>query len=69
MDTSMKVAIIRQVAIDYHSGMGSRGYRLSSACYRWLKRRDVGRVVYRNTPDSPETAFYNMMASRYGGKM
>lgn len=66
MKRSLKIAVIRQVAIDYHSGMSSRGYRLQCACTRWLDRRSLlGYLTF----NPAMRQLYRELAAQYGDKL
>ncbi len=66
MRRSLLIAVVRQVAIDYHSGMGSRGYRLQCRCTRWLQKR--GQLGYLTF--NPEMrALYNRLSDSYGRRL
>lgn len=65
-----KIQAIWALAADYHSGMGTRGYRLQCACQRWLKRHGCWTVKHLSLPmDCNMRVLYTKLVRTYESKL
>ncbi len=65
------VIAIANVAMDYHSGLNSRGYRLYCRCLRWLRREGYDHLPTRLAKDGRTRVgrMYAELSAKYGDRL